>query len=116
MARTKADIADDVARILALAGASQAASGADNALLLKSVENCHAELAHHDIAWWAIDECPNEAAEGFAQYVAGNVAERFVTEDRASYLKSQMPLALRRLVAVTSKRDLSDLPTKFDDF
>jgi len=116
MARSKTDIADMAARILKLAPAGQGADGASNAVILTSLETCHAELAHMGIAFWDINETPDGAAPGFAEYVAGDAAGRLVPEERANYYRAQMPTALRRMTLVAGARDHSDEPVKFLDY
>lgn len=116
MTKSRENIAELVTRRLGFHSAGSGPEVTAYTVALQHIDLAYAELARHGIAAWPANEIPDEAASAFAQYVAADIADQFVTEDRAEYFREQIPLALRRLTAVTSKPDLSGDPVYFEDF
>lgn len=116
MAQNKSQIATLALRRLGFVSEEQPASGFQQTEAENGVTRAHGELAHLGIAWWAVDECPDDIAGPFAQYVAGELAAVFMEPQKAAIHEAQMGPAIRRMTAVTGKRDYSDLPVRFDDF
>jgi hypothetical protein len=116
MTKSRENVAEMVTKNLGRYSVGGGAEPTAYVTALEHIDLAHAELARHGIAWWGSNEIPDEAASALAQYVAGDVADQFVDEDRAVYLRSQIPLAMRRLSAVTMTPDLSGAPVRITDY
>lgn len=103
-------------RRLGFVSEEQAGSGFQQVQAEEGVERAHAELAHHGIAYWPLGETPEDIAGPFVQYVAGDIAAIFMAPEKAALFEAQMGVALRRMTAVSGKRDYSDAPVRFQDF
>lgn len=116
MAQSQSDIAQLALRLLGRDPTEQEPSGSEQVAAEEGVLRAHAELAHHGIAYWDIEECPDACAGAMAQYVAGEIAQQFCDESKALKFEAGMTKAMRRMAAVTAKRDFSDGPTRFEDY
>ena len=116
MTQTKSDISALVLRRLGIVREGQAAAASQDAIAKGGIDRWHAELAHHGVAFWNVDACPDDVASAFAQYVAGDVATEFFEVDKAQFFASQMGNALRRMTLIAGVRDFSDRPVKFGAF
>lgn len=116
MAQTRADIATLALKTLKLVPEGQVPSASLSAAAKDGVTRAHAELAHHRIAYWDIDECPDGLSSALADYVAGDIAPHLADESRIAFYQARMIGAMRRMAAVTAKRDTSDAPVRIMDF
>lgn len=116
MAQTKAQIATLALRRLGVIPEEQSPTAWQQTTAESGVTRSHEELAHHGIAHWDIAATPDAVATAFADYVAGDIALTYMEEERAVYFQSRMVGAMRRMAAVTAKRDFSDAPVKITDF
>lgn len=116
MAQDSIQIANLALQKLGAVADGQSPTPGHGATALSGVVRSHAELAHHSIAYWGLDECPDAVAEAFADYVAGSIAIMIVGEDRAPAFRAGMGGAMRRMAAVTAQRDASDAPVKITDY
>jgi len=116
MTQTKTEIATLALRTLGVVPEEQVPTAFQMATATAGVTRAHAELAYHSIAYWDVDACPEGVASAFADYVAGDLAPLLATQERIPHFQARMIGAMRRMSAVTARRDNSDAPVKFEDF
>lgn len=116
MVQSRNDIAQLALRRIGFVASEQAPAGYEQDQAEDGVTRAHGELAHHGIAFWPVDETPDDIAGPFAQYVAGEIAGIFLGPDKAQPHEAQMGVALRRMTAVAGRRDYSDRAVYFEDF
>ncbi len=116
MTKSQTDVALLALKYLGLVPEGQAPSATVMGDAKDAVAASHEELAHANIAFWSLDECPDAVARPMSHYVAGDLAPQYAVPERVRYYQAGMMRARRRMAAVTAKRDISDEPVQVEDF
>lgn len=115
MAKTKSDIARLALGRIGLRTEEQEPSAYQQQRAEDGVDLAFAELGHHGIAYFDVESVPDGVVGALSLYVAGEIAEEFLSEERASYFRSQQGNAFRRIAAAQGQ-DNSGWPVDAMDY